>query len=107
FNSNILSNFDGTFHPIATVAHSNYVGCNGSVETFPGAGDNTGLFLRNSHYSTTSITDGLSNTIVAGERSSNHSPSTWAGAVTGGGTPAWMVTTPYTTPYAPPSSPAN
>jgi prepilin-type N-terminal cleavage/methylation domain-containing protein/prepilin-type processing-associated H-X9-DG protein len=104
YTSSILSTFTGTFHPLATVAHGNYVGCNGWIETFPGAGDNYGLFLRNSHYTIANITDGLSNTIVVGERSSNHSPSTWTGAVTGGGTPAWMVA-PSVPPYTPPPCP--
>lgn len=88
------------------VAHANYAGCNGTMETFSEAGDNTGLFLRNSRYSTANITDGLSNTIVVGERSGNHSPSTWTGAVTGGKCPAWMSTVPPTSPFSPPPGPA-
>jgi prepilin-type N-terminal cleavage/methylation domain-containing protein/prepilin-type processing-associated H-X9-DG protein len=85
------------------VAHSNYVGCNGTEETTDAPGNNSGLFLRNSHYNIASVSDGLSNTIVVGERSSNHSPSTWTGAVTGGRCPAWMCTLPYTSPYTPQS----
>jgi prepilin-type N-terminal cleavage/methylation domain-containing protein/prepilin-type processing-associated H-X9-DG protein len=93
---------------IATVAHSNYVGCNGWEECYwnsGGAGDGggadglaggfgesgNGLFFRNSHYTTANVTDGLSGTIFVGERSSDHSPSTWTGAVTGGLCPAWMA----------------
>jgi prepilin-type N-terminal cleavage/methylation domain-containing protein/prepilin-type processing-associated H-X9-DG protein len=117
--------YDSNFtNPIATVAHSNYVGCNGWVECFSGAGGNpqngsgadglsgafgqagTGLFYRNSHYNTNSVTDGLSNTIFVGERSSNHAPSTWTGAVTGGRCPAWMATQPFTTPYTSPAQAA-
>jgi prepilin-type N-terminal cleavage/methylation domain-containing protein/prepilin-type processing-associated H-X9-DG protein len=111
--------------PIATVAHGNYVGCNGWEECFSNSGgagtgtgetgadglvggggmSGTGLFYRNSRDNTASITDGLSSTIVAGERSGNHSPSTWTGAVTGGRCPAWMANQPPT-PYAPPPGPA-
>jgi prepilin-type processing-associated H-X9-DG protein len=115
--------YDSTFTtPIATVAHSNYVGCNGWLECFNGAGGNyqggigqdglsgplgqacRGLFYRNSRSTFASVTDGLSSTIFVGERSSNHAPSTWTGAVTGGRCPAWMATQPpsiYATPPGP------
>ncbi|MHB1426823.1 MAG: DUF1559 family PulG-like putative transporter [Gemmataceae bacterium] len=101
------------------VAHGNYVGCDGWIECFDGCGGNpqpgpgddglsggfgqagVGLFYRNSHHNPASVTDGLSNTIVVGERSGNHSPSTWTGAVTGGRCPAWMATQPPN-PYSPP-----
>ena len=53
----------------------------------------------------TDVTDGLSNTIFVGERSGNHSPSTWTGAVTGGRCPAWMAIQPPS-PYSPPPGPA-
>jgi prepilin-type N-terminal cleavage/methylation domain-containing protein/prepilin-type processing-associated H-X9-DG protein len=116
--------YDSTFtNPIATVAHCNYVGCNGWEECYwnaGGAGDpagsdglggsiglaGDGLFLRNSHFRVADVTDGLSNTIFVGERSANHSPSTWTGAVTGGRCPAWMATQPFTTPYISPPGPA-
>src|SRR5579871_6757509 len=104
------------------VAHGNYVGCNGWEECFNNAGGNgqgggsdglsgglgaagNGLFWRNSHNKVSSVTDGLSNTIFVGERSGNHSPSTWTGAVAGGRTPAWMATTPPARPYTPPPGP--
>ena len=114
--------YDSTFTaPIATVAHGNYVGCNGWEECFwnsGGVGDpagndglsggygqsGNGLFYRNSRTKIADVTDGLSNTIVVGERSSNHAPSTWTGAVTGGRCPAWMATQPPS-PYAPPPGP--
>jgi prepilin-type processing-associated H-X9-DG protein len=118
--------YDSSFsNPIATVAHSNYLGCNGWVECFGNAGGNyqpssdsgaamdgdvgqtgmagDGLFYRNSKNNTASIADGLSNTIIAGERCAAHSPSTWTGAITGGRCPAWMATQPWTVPYTPPS----
>ena len=125
--------YDSSFgNPIATVAHGNYIGCNGWVECFSNAGGNyqptsdgggaedgdgsastgsqtgtgqkgNGLFYRNSRNKATDVTDGLSNTIVVGERCAAHSPTTWTGAVTGGRCPAWMASTPWTAPYTPPS----
>jgi prepilin-type N-terminal cleavage/methylation domain-containing protein/prepilin-type processing-associated H-X9-DG protein len=104
-----------------TVAHSNYVGCNGWEECFSGAGGNpqagsgadglsggfgksgVGMFYRNSRNRSANVTDGLSNTIFVGERSSTHSPSTWTGAVPQAMCPAWMAVPPYTTPNTPPS----
>jgi prepilin-type N-terminal cleavage/methylation domain-containing protein/prepilin-type processing-associated H-X9-DG protein len=104
---------------VATVAHSNYVGCNGWEECFwnsGGAGDGSGadglvgglgragngLFYRNSRYRIANVTDGLSSTIFVGERSGDHSPSTWTGAVTGGLCPAWMAgQTPNSAPPGP------
>ena len=120
----VFSVYDSNFsNPIATVAHSNYVGCNGWEECFNGAGGNPqpgpgadglagiygqagrGLFYRNSRTNVASVTDGMSNTIFVGERSGNHSPSTWTGAVPGGRCPAWMATQPPS-PYSPPPGPA-
>jgi prepilin-type N-terminal cleavage/methylation domain-containing protein/prepilin-type processing-associated H-X9-DG protein len=117
--------YDSNFtSPIAVVAQGNYVGCNGWVECFnnaggffPGGVGNDGLpgttgaaangvFYRNSKTNIASVADGMSNTIIVGERSSNHSPSTWTGAVTGGRCPAWMSTLPPTAPYTPPPGPA-
>jgi prepilin-type N-terminal cleavage/methylation domain-containing protein/prepilin-type processing-associated H-X9-DG protein len=107
--------------PIATVAHGNYLGCSGWEECFNGAGGNpqpgvgqdglsggfgaagVGLFYRNSRNTFNSVTDGLSNTIFVGERSSNHAPGTWTGAVPEGRCPAWMASQPVTIPYTPPS----
>ena len=109
--------------PITTIAHSNYVACSGWEECFSGAGGNpqpgpgadglaglfgpagVGMFWRNSSVNAARVKDGLSNTIAAGERSSNHSPSTWTGAVPGGRCPAWMAVQPPA-PYSPPPGPA-
>jgi prepilin-type N-terminal cleavage/methylation domain-containing protein/prepilin-type processing-associated H-X9-DG protein len=114
--------YDSSFgNPIATVAHGNYVGCNGWEECYSGAGGNPqagagtdgdpggfgraglGLFYRNSPTRSADVIDGLSNTIFVGERSSDHSPSTWTGAVPGGRCPAWMA---GQAPYSPPPGPA-
>ena len=75
----------------AVVAHSNYTACDGTAcasDLGFSPGINTGLFLRNSHYRILDITDGTSNTIMVGERSSDHSLATWTGAVPGGQVPA-------------------
>ncbi len=114
--------YDSSFStPIATVASANYVGCNGWIECFNGAGGNpgtagndglvggsgtggVGLFYRNSRTKIASVKDGLSNTIFVGERSSDHAPVTWTGAIAGGRCPAWMANQPPT-PYAPPPGP--
>ncbi len=115
--------YDSSFSsPVAMLAHGNYVGCNGWEECFNGAGGNPqggtgmdglsgglgsagrGAFYRNSMTRIADVTDGLSNTIFVGERSGNHSPSTWTGALPGGRCPAWMANQPPT-PYAPPPGP--
>jgi prepilin-type N-terminal cleavage/methylation domain-containing protein/prepilin-type processing-associated H-X9-DG protein len=116
--------YDSTFtNPIATVASANYVGCNGWLECFSGAGGNpqpgsgadglsggfggsgVGLFWRNSRTKMASVKDGLSNTIFVGERSSDHSPATWTGAIAGGRCPAWMATQPPSPYSIPPGLP--
>jgi prepilin-type N-terminal cleavage/methylation domain-containing protein/prepilin-type processing-associated H-X9-DG protein len=116
--------YDSTFsQPFTTVAHGNYVGCAGWVECFNGATGNIqsgqgddglpgiygfggrGVFWRNSRTRVADVLDGMSNTIFAGERSANHSPSTWTGAVPGGRCPAWMAANPPT-PFGPPPSAA-
>jgi prepilin-type N-terminal cleavage/methylation domain-containing protein/prepilin-type processing-associated H-X9-DG protein len=116
--------YDSSFTtPITTVAYGNYVACNGWEECFNGAGGNPqpgpgadglsglygpagrGAFYRNSRTRIAEITDGLSNTILVGERSSDHAPSTWTGAVPGGRCPAWMATQPPS-PYSSPPGPA-
>lgn len=67
-----------------TVAHGNYVGMYGTSEVtvFPDTGN--GIFYRNSQTRIADISDGTSNTLMVGERSSKLSKyTTWTGAVTG------------------------
>jgi prepilin-type N-terminal cleavage/methylation domain-containing protein/prepilin-type processing-associated H-X9-DG protein len=116
--------YDSSFSsPVATLAHANYVGCSGWQECFNGAGGNPqpgsgadglsglygpagrGVFYRNSRTNIAAVTDGMSNTIFAGERSGNHAPATWTGAVPGGRCPAWMAVQPPS-PNSPPPGPA-
>jgi prepilin-type N-terminal cleavage/methylation domain-containing protein/prepilin-type processing-associated H-X9-DG protein len=123
---------------LGIVAQGNYVGCNGWEECFnnaggaadptagpggetgaglgPGSDGETGgagifgdgVFYRNSQTRIADITDGTSYTILVGERSHNHSPSVWTGAITGARVPAWMASPPpyqYIAPGPPPGDP--
>jgi prepilin-type N-terminal cleavage/methylation domain-containing protein/prepilin-type processing-associated H-X9-DG protein len=70
--------------PLCNVAGSNYVGCFGIGE--PGV-SGEGVFSRGSYMPLTAITDGLSQTLLGGERSENlqqgRGMATWVGAVPG------------------------
>jgi prepilin-type N-terminal cleavage/methylation domain-containing protein len=70
---------DGT--PMFLVSRSNYVGVFGTneVEDEPAAGDGSFYFLSSTRFS--DITDGLSNTLVVGERSGRFGGSLWQGVV--------------------------
>jgi prepilin-type processing-associated H-X9-DG protein len=82
------------------VAHSNYVGIFGNPEITPDPGfllpdpqrslAHRGMFYRNSNIRIADVTDGTSNTLFVGERSSNLAYATWTGAVTGGQVPPKM-----------------
>ena len=69
--------------PIFQVARANYSGVFGtnSIETSPDQGN--GCFFRNSRIRFDDIHDGLSNTLLVGERSSRLDSATWVGAVPG------------------------
>ena len=76
----------GTFTTLtvpATVAHANYVGVFGTDEVEPNPGAGNGTFYRNSRTRFGDVRDGLSNTFVAGERSSDIAKATWVGVVPG------------------------
>ncbi len=65
------------------VAHASYVGMFGTPEITDDPSAGNGIFYRNSHTRFAEITDGLSNTLMIGERSSALAKNTWTGAVPG------------------------
>ncbi|NLS94867.1 MAG: DUF1559 domain-containing protein [Planctomycetaceae bacterium] len=69
--------------PLFEVARANYVGVFGTqvIETPPHSGD--GVFYQNSRTRFADIRDGLSNTLLVGERCSRLGASTWVGAIPG------------------------
>ena len=80
------------FHPVdgpelgtlCQVAKANYVGSFGwqrEIDEAPADGD--GIFFRNSRVAFKDVIDGLSNTVLVGERSSRLGCSTWLGAIQG------------------------
>lgn len=73
----------GRGKPMFQVARANYSGVFGtnSIETGPQQGN--GCFFRNSRIRFDDIRDGLSNTLLVGERSSRLDSATWVGAVPG------------------------
>jgi prepilin-type N-terminal cleavage/methylation domain-containing protein/prepilin-type processing-associated H-X9-DG protein len=80
--------YDANGNPICDVAYGSYVACNGNGGVSDHAGDNDGAFLRRRTLRIADFTDGLSQTIFIGERSSTMSMTTWTGAVTNGIVPS-------------------
>ena len=72
---------DAFGNPVAAAAPCSYAACCGGDES--GTGDTTGLgiFYRNSQTRLTEITDGTSNTIMAGDRAWSNANGIWAGAI--------------------------
>jgi len=68
---------------LTQVAFANYVGVGGTFEVTVFADTGTGVLIRNHSIAIKHITDGLSHTIMVGERASRQSPqTTWVGAIT-------------------------
>ena len=65
------------------MARANYVGVFGTseIEEVPAAGEGTFYFLSRTRFA--EITDGLSNTVIVGERGTRQGNSVWAGVVEG------------------------
>jgi prepilin-type N-terminal cleavage/methylation domain-containing protein/prepilin-type processing-associated H-X9-DG protein len=64
------------------IARANYVGVFGANELEDDSAVGNGLFYRNSRVRFGDLTDGTSQTLAVGERSSDFSRATWTGAVT-------------------------
>ena len=79
---------DANGNPICDVARGSYTAMNGVLGVSSDAWDNNGVFIRNKAFRLTDITDGLSNTLLVGERCSSMANTTWTGGVTGGVVPA-------------------
>lgn len=77
------ANQDQVGSPLLLVAKSNYVGVFGmsEIEDVPSNGE--GTFFHNSRLTFASLSDGLSNTYVVGERGSRRGSSVWAGVIPG------------------------
>ena len=71
----------------ASLAAANYVAVLGSEPITADEGGGDGIFYRNSKTRIGAITDGTSNTLMVGERSSRVAYSSWAGALTGSEVP--------------------
>ncbi len=65
------------------VARSNYVGVFGNEEIEDSPSNGNGMFFHNSKLRFSSVTDGLSNTLMVGERHSKIEHSTWTGVISG------------------------
>ena len=78
-----LSRFIESGEPLLRIARTNYVGVFGisEIEESPAAGE--GVFFFQSRTRFAEVTDGLSNTVIVGERSAKLGNSVWAGVVQG------------------------
>jgi prepilin-type N-terminal cleavage/methylation domain-containing protein len=76
-----FANQDQIGSPMFLVAKSNYAGVFGlsEIENVPSAGE--GTFFHNSRLTFASVTDGLSNTFIVGERNSKLGGSVWTGVI--------------------------
>lgn len=75
---------DAAGNPIALAAPSSYAGCVGGDESEADGPSGLGVLYRNSGTRIGEITDGLSTTIVVGERAWSNANGIWGGAINGG-----------------------
>ena len=78
-------------HPLMRVAHANYVGMYGTTDLHEDLYHGDGLFYGNSRHRFRDILDGLSQTLMVGERDSRLGGSVWTGVITGANQPAARV----------------
>ncbi len=83
---------DANGNGICDVARGSYTAINGVLGVSSDAWDNNGAFIRNQGMRIADIKDGLSTTLMVGERATSMSSSTWTGAVTNGVVPAVRYT---------------
>jgi prepilin-type N-terminal cleavage/methylation domain-containing protein len=69
--------------PVFRVAKNNYVGVFGTLEIEDAPSDGDGVFFHNGRVNFADILDGLSNTLVVGERRSKLGGSVWTGVIEG------------------------
>ncbi len=74
---------DGFGAPLATMAPASYVACVGNDQDDVFAATGQGVFYRNSRTRFNEITDGLSQTVLVGDRAWAFSPGVWAGCPNG------------------------
>jgi prepilin-type N-terminal cleavage/methylation domain-containing protein len=67
--------------PLFPIARSNYVGVFGTIEIEEAPSSGDGMFFHNSRTRFAKVKDGLSNTLVIGERQSDRGSSLWAGVI--------------------------
>jgi prepilin-type N-terminal cleavage/methylation domain-containing protein len=67
--------------PLFKIARSNYIGVFGTIEIEDSPSMSDGTFYHNSRVKFADVKDGLSNTLVIGERNSRYGGSVWAGVI--------------------------
>ena len=89
---------DASGNPLCLAAPASYAGCVGADDSAADGPTGRGVLFRNSGVRTADILDGLSMTILIGERAWSNTRGTWAGAVNGG---VCLVGTSNPNPFVP------